>query len=287
MRTEWVDAAGARVHVRRWGPADGRPLLFLHALGPAASGALIDVGVGPLADAGWSIAAPDMPGFGRSPVIAADGYATARLADLAWAVADQLGWQEIVLGGHSWGGANAIHAAAARSERTRALILVDSGHVDYADAPGADLTASMEQMIEQAEQGRLRARDRAGVASDLELPIDDPVVDSFLEGVTEDGAGGLITRTRGVARGPAMYHLARARSTEQWPAIAASGIPTLLLLATEPPDLRERNEAAASRFRAAIPQAEVRFVEGATHSLITDERERFGKTVADWLAALD
>jgi pimeloyl-ACP methyl ester carboxylesterase len=286
MDNEIIDVGETTLHVRRWGSPDGRPLLFLHALGPAASGALIDVGMGPLVEAGWSIAAPDMPGFGRSPVVPPDAYATKRLAELAWALADRLDWQEVVLGGHSWGGANAIHAAAARPERTRALVLVDSGHVDYADAPGADLTASMDQMIEQAEQGRLRARNRAGVASDLELSVDDPVVDSFLEAVMDDGEGGLITRTLGVARGPAMYHLARARSTEQWPAIAAARIPTLLLLATEPPDLREMNEAAASRFRAAIPQADVRLVEGATHSLITDERERFGATVAEWLATL-
>ena len=35
------------------------------------------------------------------------------------------------------------------------------------------------------------------------------------------------------------------------------------------------------------PERHVRFVEGATHSLITDERERFGATVAEWLATLD
>ena len=83
-----------------------------------------------------------------------------------------------------------------------------------------------------------------------------------------------------------MYQLARAGVTEQWPAVAAARIPTLLLLATEPAATREQNEAAASRFRAAIPHADVQFVEGATHSLITDERERFGATVAAWLASL-
>jgi lipase len=286
MQNETIDAGGVTLNVRRWGPTGGSPLLFLHSLGPASSAALAGVGFGPLADAGWSIAAPDMPGFGRSPVIEPDGYATERLAALSWSLADGLGWRDLVLGGHSWGGANAIHAAAAHPERTLALVLVDSGHIDYADAPGADLASSMDELIEQTEAGRLRAPDRAGVASDLELPIDDPVVDAFMEGLVDDGSGGLITRTLGVARGPAMYHLARARVTAQWPAIAAARIPTLLLLATEPAATRETNEAAASRFRAAIPHADVRFVEGATHSLITDERERFGQMVRDWLATL-
>jgi pimeloyl-ACP methyl ester carboxylesterase len=287
MQSELLDVGPTRLHVRRWGPPDGRPLLFLHSLGPAASGAMVGVGVTPLADAGWSIAAPDMPGFGQSPTAEPDGYTTQRLAALAWSIADRLGWDRLVLGGHSWGGANAIHAAAARPERVRALILVDSGHLDYADTPGARLDESLEQLIEQIEAGRHRAADRAGVAADLELPIDDPVVDAFMEGITDDGAGGLITRTQGIARGPAMYHLARAKVTTQWPAIAAAGIPTLLLLATEPAATRATNAEAAARFQAAIPHADVRFVEGATHSVITDERERFGETVRDWLASLD
>ena len=107
-----------------------------------------------------------------------------------------------------------------------------------------------------------------------------------MEGVTGDGSGGLITRTLGIAIGPAKYHCARTRLSEQWPAIADARIPTLLLLATEPPSNHQTNDEAAARFQAAIPDADVRFVEGATHSMITDQRERFGMTVAEWLAHL-
>jgi acetyl esterase/lipase len=64
-----------------------------------------------------------------------------------------------------------------------------------------------------------------------------------------------------------------------------AGTPTLLLLATEPESARRQNEAAAERFRAAIPHADVRLLPGATHSLVTDLRDRFGAAVADWLAA--
>ena len=92
----------------------------------------------------------------------------------------------------------------------------------------------------------------------------------------DDGAGGLISRTLGTSRGAAMYHLTRARQSDRWAAIATAGTPTLLLLATKPDDIRSMNEAAAARFRAAVPQADVRFIEGASHSLITDLREEFG-----------
>jgi pimeloyl-ACP methyl ester carboxylesterase len=274
----------ARVHVRRWGPIDGRPLLFLHSLGPAASGALLGPGLGPLPDAGYSIAAPDQPGFGLTPPLEPDGYTPARLVELAWSIADALGWDRLVLAGHSWGGSIAIHAAAARPERVRALVLVDSGHLDYADSPGANLGQTLDEMSAAMEAARRRAPDRAGVARDLELPVDDPVVEAFMEGVTDDGAGGLISRTLGSSRAGAMYHLARARQSDQWAAIAAAGIPTLLLLATEPDDLRATNEAAAGRFHAGVPQADVRPIPGATHSLITDLRGEFGQIVLDWLA---
>jgi pimeloyl-ACP methyl ester carboxylesterase len=284
MRSEWLELDGERVYVRRWGPDNGRPLLFLHSLGPAASGALLGPGIGPLADAGFAIAAPDHPGFGQSPPIDSDAYAVPRLADRAWQIADALGWRELVLSGHSWGGSIAMHAAAARPDRVQALVLVDSGHLDYADSPGAGIDKSLEALSAEAEAARRRAHDRADIAKDLELDVDDAVVTAFLEGMMDDGEGGLISRTVGTSRGAAMYHLMRARQSEQWQAIADARIPTLLLLATKPDDIRSQNEAAATRFGEAVPQADIRFIEGATHSLITDLREEFGRTVAGWLA---
>lgn len=280
-----VTVDGRPIHVRRWGPLDGQPILFFHSLGPAASAALLGPGLGPLAAAGWSIAGPDMPGFGQTPPIEADAYAVPRLTALAWGIADALGWDRVVLAGHSWGGAVAIHAAVAHPERVRALVLVDSGHLDYAAAPGADLSASLDQLAAEAEAARRRAPDRLGVARDLELPVDDPVISAFMEGMTDDGAGGLISRTLGTSRAAAMYHLMRSRQTEQWPAVAAAGVPTLLLLATRPDQVREANEAAGARFAAAIPQADVRYLD-ASHSMITDLRDEFGATVRDWLSRL-
>ena len=83
-----------------------------------------------------------------------------------------------------------------------------------------------------------------------------------------------------------MYHLARARTSETWTTIAASRIPTLLLLATRPEEARRANDRAATRFSASIPHAEVQFVDDATHSLITDAREGFGTLVVEWLDSL-
>ena len=70
-----------------------------------------------------------------------------------------------------------------------------------------------------------------------------------------------------------------------WPSLAESGIPLLLLTATEPPEERAANDANAERLLAAIPTAEWRPVEGAGHHLLADRGAEVGELVADWLAA--
>ena len=153
------------LYVRRWGPPGGPPLIYLHALGPASSAAFLGLAVQPLVDAGWSVAAPDMPGYGASPPVAPDDYSVPALAGLVERLADTLGWEQFVLAGHSWGGAIACHVAAARPDRVAALVLVDSGHLDYADVPGADLASTLEETVAAADANRLRLPDRAAVAA--------------------------------------------------------------------------------------------------------------------------
>ena len=121
------------------------------------------------------------------------------------------------------------------------------------------------------------------MASQLEVEVDDPLIDLILEAVTDDGEGGLVTRTPGTARGSAMYHLMRGSPTSTWPAIAAAGYPVLLLLATVPDETRAQNEPAATRFGAAIPHADVRLLTGVAHSINTDLREELGTMLVEWL----
>jgi pimeloyl-ACP methyl ester carboxylesterase len=92
-----------------------------------------------------------------------------------------------------------------------------------------------------------------------------------------------VSRVTPDAQGAAMYHLGRARQTETWPALQEEQIPTLLLLATEPPAAFEQNQRAAHAFKAVIHQADVQLLEGATHSLVSDLRIAFGQLVLEFL----
>ena len=148
-----------------------------------------------------------------------------------------------VVMGHSWGGAVAVRYAAAHPEDVRAVVLLDSGHLDYCDLPDVDAGRPVEAWIADVE-----ARD-------------DP--------------------RRAEARGRAMSGLLD-RVSDGWPALAEHGIPTLLFLATEPPHVLE-NRRHIGRFEAAVPQAEVRWPEGARHGLLADVGPPLGDAIATWL----
>ena len=279
-----LEVAGEQVAVREWGDGD-RLLLALHAMGPVSTGALYGCAVGPLVEAGYRVVAPDLPGFGRTPTLPPEEYDVARMAARAWRWVDALGGDRITLVGHSWGGAIALQMQQQHGDRLDALVLVDSGHLDYGVLNPADAEATLEEWVERARGRRIVVPDRAALADELEVAADDPVLDDLLEGVVETEAG-LVSRVDPAGQGAAFLHLARASQSGTWPALAARGTPTLLLLATEPESARKQNEPAAETFAAAVPQADVRLVPGAAHSLVTDLREEFGRMVATWLNSL-
>ena len=233
----------ARIAVHQWGAHTDVPVVFWHALGPDASGAELAEVAPVLVDAGFYVVAIDGPGFGNSPLLPPERYRLDSLVSILYELVDLLELDRPVVMGHSWGGAVAVRYAAAHPEDVRAVVLLDSGHLDYRDLPDVDADRPVEAWIAEVE-----ARD-------------DP--------------------RRAEARGRAMSGLLD-RVSGAWPALAEHVIPTLLFLATEPPHVLD-NRRHIGRFEAAVPQAEVRWPEGARHGLLADVGPPLGDAIATWL----
>ena len=127
----------APLHVEEFGPVDGQVVLALHGVTGHAgrwrvlAAALPDV----------RLVAVDLRGHGRSPW-APPWHLEQHVAD-ALAVLDRLGLDRVVVAGHSFGGAIAVHLARTAPERVHRLILLDP-------AIGLD----PQDMLETAEESR-------------------------------------------------------------------------------------------------------------------------------------
>jgi pimeloyl-ACP methyl ester carboxylesterase len=238
-----VVTGDAQIAVHRWGDRGDVPVVFWHALGPDASGAELADVAAVLGAAGFHVVAVDGPGFGKSPLLPAERYRLGSLVGILHELIDELELDRPVLMGHSWGGAVAVRYAAAHPEDVRAVVLLDSGHVDYRDLADVEVERPVEEWVAEVE-ARVDPR-------------------------------------RAQARGRAMKGLTDPVS-DAWPVLAEHAIPTLLFLATELPHVLE-NRRHIARFEAAVPQADVRWPEGAGHGLLADVGPPLGDAIATWL----
>jgi pimeloyl-ACP methyl ester carboxylesterase len=257
--------------VREWPSDGGTPVVFWHALGPCASGAELVELAPRFAAHGLEPVSVDGPGFGASPPTT--DYDLVSLAELLRATIGRLGLGRPVLMGHSWGGAVVTTLAALHPDETRGLVLVDSGHIDYADLDGARNSAPPMQWEWES---------RAAFTAWLEENLDRPT----LEVLAGYGAG--VLDHDGKVVGSSAESMLRAREglldrlSVHWPAL--SDVPVLLLLATRPPHV-DQNREHLPRFQAAVPHADVRWVDGAGHGVIADAGPSLGDQIAEWIAA--
>jgi pimeloyl-ACP methyl ester carboxylesterase len=115
------------LHVVEHGPDDGPPVILLHGFPEFSFGWRRQIG--PLAAAGFRVAAPDGRGYNRSskPVGVRAYHLDALVADVV-GLADALGRERVSLVGHDWGGIVAWWAAARHPDRVERLAVLNAPH---------------------------------------------------------------------------------------------------------------------------------------------------------------
>ncbi|WGY02211.1 alpha/beta hydrolase [Nocardioides sp. QY071] len=115
-----VTTAGFTIHYNEAGPVDGVPVLLIHGGGPGATGwSNYNPNIGELADAGFRVIAPDLPGWGGSSEVDFVDYEP---LDALCELMDALGIEEAAFVGNSMGGHTSIRMAIERPERVTHLV---------------------------------------------------------------------------------------------------------------------------------------------------------------------
>jgi pimeloyl-ACP methyl ester carboxylesterase len=145
--TNSSDLAGMSLGVDDHGR--GVPVILLHGFPLSAE---IWSPVRPALEDVARLVTPDLPGFGRSAK-PASGYAMDEMAECVVRLADVLGLERFVLGGHSMGGYVAMRVAAAAPGRVAGLLLVDT----RAGADGAEARQRRDAAISSIRAGGRQA----------------------------------------------------------------------------------------------------------------------------------
>jgi len=251
----------------------GVPLLVSHGF-TGAKEDFADV-IGPLAEAGWWVVAPDLRGHGASEQPEEEAaYSLTIFAEDLLGLTDELGWDRFALLGHSMGGMIAQELALGRPERIERLVLMSTSHgpIDELDPETVEVGVAILR-----EQGLPALLEMLTLLPKAEPTPSEVRVRAERPGYVEF-ADGKVHRCSG-----AMYAAMGMELTsrhDRLDELAALSMPTLVIVGDE-----DRLMLAPShRMAAAIPDAELVVVPDAAHSPQFENPEPWWKVVSAFLA---
>jgi haloalkane dehalogenase len=128
-----TDTPALRMHYIDEGPRGGAPILLLH--GEPTWSYLYRNMIGPLADAGYRVLAPDLIGFGRSDKPARqEDYSYLRHVEWVTSWLHALDLNDLTVVVQDWGSLIGLRLVAEQSERFRNLVIAN-GFLPTADRP--------------------------------------------------------------------------------------------------------------------------------------------------------
>jgi haloalkane dehalogenase len=253
---------------REAGPGDGPVALLVHGF-PQSSYMWRDV-LPPLAAAGWRALAPDLAGFGDSPLDPPGTWE--HQIDALEGLRGEQGVQRCVPVMHDWGALIGLRWACEHPDAVAALVISSSGFFHDGKWHGMAKALRTPEVGEQALAG-LDREGFAGVLRGSSAAFDDEAIDEYWKGLADEAhrRNALELYRSGDFEKLAGYRLADLR------------VPVLLLWG-------ETDEfaplAGAHRFQRELPHTELVVVEGAGHFVWDEQPERCSAALTTFLERL-
>ncbi|GAA3122250.1 alpha/beta fold hydrolase [Streptomyces echinatus] len=218
--------------------------------------------------AGRRVIAPDLRGYGASPVTPGT-VPLARHAQDITGLLDHLGVDTCVLAGLSMGGQIVMECAARSGDRIRGLVLADT-------FPAAETPEGVRSRNAMAD--RLLAEGMRGYADEvlekMVAPYADPEVKAHVHRMmTATSPQGAAAALRGRAERPDYRDL-----------LARLPVPALVVVGA---DDTYTPVADAEAMHAALPDSALHVVEGAAHLPNLERPREFNRALGEFLARLD
>lgn len=230
------------------GPA--RTVVLLHGVGGGRESwgdALSGTGAA-LAQAGFRVAAVDLPGYGDSPPV--EPYDLPHMARAVAALIDRLGPEPVALVGHSMGGMVAQELMARAPDRVAALVLMATSPA-FGRPGGAWQQQFLAQRLAPLDAGLGMARLAPGLVAGMAAP-----------GAPHDAVARAALLMASVPEATYRVALAAIAGFDRRDTLAALNLPVLCLAGEHD---RNAPPAVMEQMAARIPGAEYRCIPGLGH----------------------
>lgn len=264
--SQFVEAAGMRLHVRDTGPRDAPVLLLLHGFG--ASLHTWDALAARL-DGTYRVIRLDLPGFGLTGPDPGQDYSDARSHAVLMTLMDRLGVTRAVVAGHSMGGRIAWTLAALHPERVERLVLLApdgfaSPGFTYGTAPKVPLLL---RLLPYVMPTFLLRASLAPAYADPAM-VTDALVRRYRDMLLAPGV-----------RGAILDRTAQAVLVDPVPLLRKIATPVLLLWGREDRMIPVRN---ADDYLAALPDARLITFPGVGHVLHEEAADQTAEAVRNF-----